>query len=122
MGPEFFVDAAGIPRAVTPNNALQKLQGIAGKFANAIDPLGSIDTDLGSAVKNKVNPSIKQINQFRTQVPTPYDIRLQTQIRGMNLPGGGRTPLVPDPGMGLPLDKRGLPPKPAPAPIKAAQT
>ena len=98
MGPEFFVDAAGIPRAVTPNNPLQKLQGIAGRFADSID--------LGSAVKNQKVGNTNQIRQFTTQVPTPYNIRLQQQVQGMNLPGGGRTPRIPAPGMGLPLDPK----------------
>ena len=111
MDPKFFVDAAGIPRVVTPDNPLQKLQGIAEKFGDAVDPL-----DLGSATRNNKVNNIRQINQYRKLVPTPYDIRMQQQAKGMNLPGGGRTPRIPAPGMGLPFDTRLDPPKAAPAP------
>ena len=119
MGPEFFVDAAGIPRVVPPNTPLQKLQGIAGKFEDAMaGALRSTDSgDYGSAVRNNKVRNIKQRKQFRTQVPTPYDIRLQAQARGRNLPGG-RTPIVPEPRMGLPFEKQ-FPAKPATVPQAA---
>ena len=100
MAPQIFVDAAGIPRVVSPQSALQTLQGIAGNFANAIDPAGPLtsDLDLGSAVKNNKVNNIKQIRQFETQLPTPYDIRAQRQV------SGSRAPYVPAPRQGLPLN------------------